>query len=164
MSRRAGARGVAAGLGAAAWLAACGGGPGGPLPDATAGVELVRSGAVVDFHARATEFYARLEGRRFNSIATFRDAGLREYFRDERTFSDYYADLAQQLADAHLERSRPVGTAVEEFLVDAPGRARVRVRIRGDHGLPLRWWATEVVREDRWERADGRWWILPGSL
>jgi hypothetical protein len=124
----------------------------------------VSSPAVIDFYLQATEFYARLEGRRFNSIVTFRDQELREYFQDDQTFSDYYADLAQALAEAHFERSRPIATRIEEFLVDGPGRARVRVRIGGENGLPLRWWETAVQREDWWVRQKGRWWLVPGHL
>ena len=41
---------------------------------------------------------------------------------------------------------------------------RVRVRLTGENGRPLRWWETSLVREDRWERMDGRWWIIPGKL
>jgi hypothetical protein len=139
-------------------------GPAGPAPDPAAGVEIVSSPAVIDFYLQATEFYARLEGRRFNSIVTFRDQELREYFQDDQTFSDYYADLAQALAEAHFERSRPISTRIEEFLVDGPGRARVRVRIGGENGLPLRWWETAVLREDWWVRQKGRWWLVPGRL
>lgn len=125
-------------------------------------VEVVNSTEVADFYARATEFYRRLQGRRFNSVASFRDAGLREYFGNEQSFSDYYADLADDLATASFERSVPLQTEVQEFLVDAPGRARVKVRIVGENGKPLRFWATAMDREDRWERRDGRWWIIPG--
>jgi hypothetical protein len=139
-----------------------GGGDGGPARMSE--VEVVNSGDVADFYARAAEFYRRLEGRRFNSVASFRDAGLREYFGTEQSFSDYYADLADDLATANFERSVPLQTEVDEFLVDAPGRARVKIRIVGEDGRPLRFWATSLQREDRWERRDGRWWIVPGHL
>ena len=69
---------------------------------------------------------------------------------------------ADDLATADFERSVPLQTEVEEFLVDAPGRARVKIRIVGEDGRPLRFWATSLEREDRWERREGRWWIVPG--
>jgi hypothetical protein len=131
-------------------------------PARSSEVEVVNSSEVTDFYTRASEFYRRLEGRRFNSIASFRDAGLREYFGTDQSFVDYYATLADELSTASFERSVPLHTDVQEFLVDAPGRARVKVRIVGEDGRPLRFWATSVEREDRWERRDGRWWILPG--
>ncbi len=133
-----------------------------PGPARSSEIEVVSSDEVTDFYARSSEFYRRLEGRRFNSIASFRDAGLREYFGSDQSFVDYYASLADDLSTAAFERSVPLHTEVQEFLVDAPGRARVKVRIVGENGRPLRFWATSVEREDRWERRDGRWWILPG--
>ena len=131
-------------------------------PARSSEIEIANSNEVTDFYARASEFYRRLEGRRFNSIASFRDAGLREYFGSEASFVDYYADLADDLSTAWFERSVPLHTDVQEFLVDAPGRARVKIRIVGEDGRPLRFWATSVRREDRWERREGRWWIIPG--
>ncbi len=141
----------------------CAGGSDAPLPDPEAGLERVEAPGVLDFYERATVFYRRLEGRRFNSIVTFRDAGLHEYFRDEESFSDYYADLAEALLEAHFQRSRPIHTEIAEFLVDGPGRASVRVHLRGDNALPLRWWKTHLEREDRWVRRAGQWWIQPGQ-
>ncbi|RIL06964.1 MAG: hypothetical protein DCC71_04820 [Proteobacteria bacterium] len=138
------------------------GGDDDPEPARVSEVEVASAGEVTDFYVRATEFYRRLEGRRFNSVAAFRDAGLREYFQNDQAFTDYYADLADDLARAHFERSVPVSTSVDEFLVDGPGRARVKVRVAGRDGRPLRFWSTAVAREDRWERRDGRWWITPG--
>jgi hypothetical protein len=131
-------------------------------PARSSEVEVVESSEVTDFYTRASEFYRRLEGRRFNSIASFRDAGLREYFGTDQSFVDYYAALADELSTKWFERSVPLHTDVQEFLVDAPGRARVKVRIVGEDGRPLRFWATSVEREDRWERREGRWWIVPG--
>jgi hypothetical protein len=122
-------------------------------------VEVADSAEVAEFHARATEFYRRLEGRRFNSLIAFRDAGLRAYFENEQTFTDYYATVADDLASAHFERSVPTRTQVQEFLVDGPGRARVHVRVVGEDARPFRFWTTSVEREDRWERRSGQWWI-----
>jgi hypothetical protein len=138
---------------------------GGGAPEGVARVsevEVVASDEVVDFYTRASQFYQRLEGRRFNSVASFRDAGLREYFESEQSFTDYYADLADDLATANFERSVPLATSVDEFAVEGPGRAKVSVRVAGRDGRPLRFWSTTVRREDRWERRSGRWWIVPG--
>jgi len=132
-------------------------------PAAGSAVEVVTDSPEVEFHARASQFYDRLTGRRFNSLATFRDPSLREFFESQESFSDYFADLAQDLAEANFEHNEPLATSVEEFVVDAPGRARVRVWMGGENGLPLRFWSTRLEREDRWERRNGRWWIVPGA-
>jgi hypothetical protein len=132
-------------------------------PAEGSGVEVLGASPEVEFHLRATAFYERLTGRRFNSLATFRDPGLREFFETEESFSDYFSDLAQDLAEANFERNQPLAARVEEFSVDGPGRARVRVWMGGENGLPLRFWSTRLEREDRWERRNGRWWIVPGA-
>ena len=144
-------------------LVGCAGAPADlPAPDSS--VSVVADEAVGDFYDTANAFYDRLEGRRFNSITTFRDAFLHEYFLDEEDFSNYYADLAHDLVEARVRRNLPLGAQIQEFLVDGPGSARVRVRIWGKNALPLRFWKVTVLREDRWERHEGRWWIQPGAL
>lgn len=132
-----------------------------PAPDS--GVVVVEASPELDFYQRASQFYERLTGSRFNSLSTFRDPNLREHFESEESFSDYFADLAQDLADAHFERAQPISAVVEEFSVDGPGQARVRTRIVGENGKPLRFWSTSLIRVDRWERRGGRWWIIPGA-
>lgn len=137
----------------------------------------------------ATDFYRRIANRRFNSIATYQDPSLREFFRTEQAWSDYYADLVQKLEDAHFEAVRPTrvdvlgidfeerdpaetgGPSVEPGEVDPlmatlepQLTARIRVRFTGENGRPLRWWTTSIVREDRWKRIEERWWIVPGKL
>ena len=119
---------------------------------------------VVSFYERASSFYARLALRRFNSLATYRDETLRGYFRTEAAFSDYYAELAAALQDAHFEQNRPVEMQVLEFALDGPGAARVRSRFEGRNGLPLRPGSVTLEREDQWERLEGRWWIIPGKF
>jgi hypothetical protein len=140
------------------------GGSSGPAPDLGQGVELADTEAIVGFYERASTFYGRLAHRRFNTLATFQDDALREHFENERAYSDYYADLADALRVAHFEKNRPLDLEVTELLLEGPGRARVRVRIAGENGLPLRFWSTEIEREDRWERHGGQWWIAPGKL
>jgi hypothetical protein len=132
--------------------------------DPSFGVEIVDGPAVVEFHRRAATFYGRLAQRRFNVIATFHDQVLRDYFRTDRAFSDYYADFAQELEDAHFERNEPTVLDVFEFRFEGPGDARVRVRLAGRNGLPLRFWGVDLDREDHWERVGGTWWIVPGQL
>ena len=132
--------------------------------DESFGVEIVEGPAVVEFHRRASTFYGRLAQRRFNVIATFRDQLLRDYFRTDRAFSDYYADFAQDLDDAHFERNVPALLEVLEFRFEGPGDARVRVRVQGKNGRPLRVGKVALEREDRWEWVGGTWWIVPGKL
>jgi len=128
------------------------------------GIEVLDAGTVVEFYDRAQRFYGRLANRRFNVLATFRDETLREYFRSDRAFSDYYSDFAQDLDDQHFARNRPTELEVVEFLVDGPGQARVRIRLRGRDGRPLRPWSVAATREDQWERLGGEWWVIPGKL
>ncbi len=135
-----------------------------PVGDPAFGIQVVESDSVARFYERANAFYQRLALRRFNTLATYRDEVLRDYFYTESAFADYYADFAQALVEAHFEKNRPLNLDLLEFLVDGPGRARVRVRIVGDNGLPLRFGSTSDVREDRWERIEGIWWIVPGKL
>ena len=112
----------------------------------------------------AADFYGRLANRRFNSIATYQDPALREYFQSIEAYSDYYADLAQVLADTHFEANRPTSVEVLEIETDGPDSAVVVVRFTGENGLPLRWWKTGVDRTDQWRRESDRWWIIPGKL
>jgi hypothetical protein len=144
----------------------CGGWPFGRVdevaPDDSRGIELVESGAVVDFYERASAFYGRLARRRFDSIETFQDEALRGFFRDEKAYSDYYADLAAALVEAHFEKNRPLVLEVVEVQLEGPGRARVQARISGEDGRPLRRGTVHLDRIDRWERSDGTWRIEPG--
>jgi hypothetical protein len=120
---------------------------------------------VLGFYARAEAFYGRLAKRRLNALETFNDAFLREHFRSQDAFFDYYADLAYQLDQAHFEKSRPSGVALEELVFETDELAWVQVRFRGADDRPLRPDSTSLVRRDRWERAgDGGWWLVPGKL
>lgn len=136
----------------------------GPAPDTAQGVEVVGSEAVVAFYQRAQRFYGRLAGRRFNTLTTYRDPFFKDFFQTEGAHADYYADLTQALRQSNFEQNTPVALDVLEFRLEGPGRAVVRTRIVGENDLPLRWWETELVREDRWERADGTWWLVPGAF
>lgn len=169
MAARAGARARAAVLRGAALVVlglglglACAGS--GPPPDVSQGAQVVADPAIVEFQLRAQTFYDRFTNRRVNTLATFQDGLLRGYFRSDQEFTDYYANLAQALVAAHFERNEPLTAEVEEFLVDGPGRARVRFHMVGKNGLPLRFWRTSMAQEDRWERHDGGWRIIPGKL
>ncbi len=132
--------------------------------DLSEGMQQVSDEAIAAFYIRTDQFYSRLALRRFNSNSTYRDPELRGFFRDERSFSDYYADLAQDLENRHFERSYPLTSEIGEFLFDGPGKARVVFRVVGKNGLPLRWWKVALEREDHWERIGGHWWLVPGKL
>ena len=136
----------------------------GPAPDLEQGVQVVDAAAIVAFQERAQGFYDRLSRRRFNTFATYSDTVLRDHFQTEQAFYDYYADLAHALDDVDFERNRALLAEVKEFAVEAPGRAVVRVRMRGDNDRPLRFWTVVLEREDVWERVDGTWWVVPGKL
>jgi hypothetical protein len=136
----------------------------GPWGDPEFGVEVVTFDGVTEFHSRALAFYERLSYRRVNTYATYQDQVLREYFETPEAFDDYYASLASSLDAAVFEQNRPIGVEVAEFYFDAPGEATVRVRFVGYDGMPLRPGKTHSRRDDRWERRDGRWWIVPSNL
>ncbi len=109
-------------------------------------------------------FYTRIINRRFNSIATYHDPALRELFGSPEAFADYFAALADALTEAHFEALRPTELSVEQLDAIEPDVALVTVRYRGQNSLDLRWWSVELVQTDRWERTNGRWWIIPGKL
>lgn len=147
------AGGVLAGLAACVAMACAA--PSAPLPESP---ELNRLGSLAEI------FYARVSNRRFNSISTFHDPALREFFHSSEAFADYYADLADALALASFEYNRPDSVVVEGFEPDGSGRFQVRVRFQGENNKPLRFWRTSLVRVDQWELVGGRWWIVPGKL
>ncbi len=138
--------------------------PSGPQPDLAQGVRVVDERAIVEFQTRAQAFYDRLSRRRFNTFATYSDPVLRDHFQTVEAFYDYYADLAHALETNTFEKNRVLKAEVKEFAVEAPGRARVAVRMRGDNGMPQRYWTIVVEREEVWERVDGTWWLVPGKL
>ena len=109
-------------------------------------------------------FYARVSNRRFNSISTFHDPALREFFQTPEAFADYYADFAQDLMLAHFDYNRPIAFEILGFEVAEPESARVEVLLRGANNQPLRFWGTSLTRTDRWRYVDGHWWIIPGKL
>lgn len=110
-------------------------------------------------------FYQRLAHRRVNSIATYNDPALREFFRSQEAFADYYADLVQRLDLAHFEANRPSGIRLVSLHVEETAdRVVAVVEFRGNNSLPLRFWSVDYERRDVWERADDRWWIIPGKL
>jgi hypothetical protein len=117
-----------------------------------------------DVERLARVFYTRILNRRFNSIATYHDPALRELFGAPEAFADYFAALADALEEAHFDALRPTSLDLEQIDVLEPDVALVTVRYRGENSLPLRWWTVDLTRTDRWERSDGRWWIIPGKL
>ena len=134
--------------------------PRGVDPDA---IEATHTGAA-SLMRLARDFYERLSNRRFDSIATYQDPALREFFRSPEAFADYYAELARVLGDAHFDAKRVTSIEVESLEFEQPTSARMTVRYRGEDGRPLRFWATGLVREELWKREQERWWIIPGKL
>ncbi len=134
------------------------------IPTPPGGTVAVGPDTAFSFYERAEAFYERLIQRRFNALETFHDPYLREHFRSEERFFDYYAELAQALADAHFEKSRPNAVEVQEFIFESPSRVQVQVRFHGDDNRPLRPDRTTLVRQDRWELSEEAWWISPGKL
>jgi hypothetical protein len=155
---------IRAAMAAAALLALGCASSGGHIPAPAAGTVAVGPATALAFHARAEAFYQRLIRRRFNALETFNDPFLREHFRSEDRFFDYYAALAQALDEADFEKSRPTRVEVEEFLFETPTSVRVQVRFKGEDDRPLRVDATYLVRLDRWEHGEENWWITPGKL
>lgn len=153
---------LAATLAFGAALGACRSVP--PLEPPAGGAVAVSSEAALALQRRTGGFYLRLANRRFNSLETFRDFIMRSHFRTPELFLDYYADLAESLTAAHFEREQPVDVEVREFLFEDALTARVQVRFRGRDDRPLRPGRVEVLRVDRWEWADGTWWIRPGRI
>jgi hypothetical protein len=113
---------------------------------------------------RVEGFYLRLAGRRFNTLETYSDRIMREHFRSPNLFLDYYADLAQAFADAHLEKRRPLRVDVLELRFEDARQARVEVRFVGEDDRPLRPFEVSLLRVDRWEWSDGTWWVQPGKI
>jgi hypothetical protein len=111
------------------------------IPAPEGGGVTVDSDAALEFQRRADGFYLRLAHRRFNTLETFNDFVLRDHFQSPDLFFDYYADLFE---DAQT--------------------ARVQVRFEGWDGRPLRPGTAALVRVDRWDWADGTWWLHPGKL
>jgi hypothetical protein len=137
---------------------------GGHIPAPREGAVAVGAATALAFQERAEAFYHRLIRRRFNALETFNDSFLRQHFRSEDRFFDYYAGLAEALDEADFEKSRPTAVAVEEFLFETPTRAVVRVRFTGEDDRPLRPDETSLVRHDRWEWSEDGWRIAPGKL
>ena len=136
----------------------------GPVPEPPGGSVAVPPETSLSFYLQANVFYSRLMQRRFNTLETFNDPVLRDQFRTQNRFFDYYADLAQGLHDAHFERSRPIEVDIQGFIFESSDLVHVQVRFVGEDGRPLRPNKISLVRLDQWERADGRWWMTPGKL
>jgi hypothetical protein len=138
-----------------------------PLPVAEGAEDqaaLLNEAETLVFRQHIHVFYQRLVQRRFNTLETFNDPILRDTFRSIDLFFDYYADFAQALAAADVEKSRPGTAVVLNFTFDSASRARVLVRFSGKDGRPMRFGTVYLDRVDRWERADNRWWVTPERL
>ena len=136
----------------------------GHIPKPPSGSVGVAGGYAIDFLQRTEIFYQTLIRRRFNTLETFNDRVLRDHFQTPDDFFDYYADLAQSLQMARFDRSRPTNVEIEEFLFENRFIAQVQVRFVGNSSRPLNPGRSVLIRLDRWERVNGRWWIAPGKL
>jgi len=136
----------------------------GHIPKPPSGSVGVAGGYAIDFFQRAETFYQTLILRRFNTLETFNNPVLRDHFQTPDAFFDYYADLAESLSAARFDRSRPTGVEVEEFLFENRFIAQVQVRFVGEDSRPLNPGTAVLIRLDRWERINGRWWLAPGKL
>jgi hypothetical protein len=155
---------VACALLVALALPAAGCGGAGALAVPETGSVAVASASALDLQRRTAGFYLRLANRRFNALETYHDFIMRGHFRTPELFLDYYADLAEGMANSHFERGSPVAVEVEDFLFEDALTAQVEVRFTGADDRPLRPGHVEMVRVDRWEWADGTWWIRPGRV
>jgi hypothetical protein len=142
---------------------ACAGDPP-PLSAPEHGAVAVAPEVALALRHRVEGFYLRLAHRRFDTLETYNDFIMRDHFSSLDLFFDYFADLAEDLAHAEFDRSRPTGVEVLEFLFEDPKTAQVLVRFRGDDKRPLRPGTVELVRTDRWEWSEGTWWVRPGKL
>jgi hypothetical protein len=110
-------------------------------------------------------FYQRLSHRRVNSISTFHDPALREFFQSEEAFADYYADLVQALDTQHFQANRPQKIDLLSLHVEeAADRVVAVVEFHGDNSLPLRFWSVDYSRRDVWEQSGDRWWWIHGLV
>lgn len=152
-------------LAAALSLAPIGAACRGPAPaEPSAPSIAVDSDVALALRKRADGFYLRLAHRRFNTLETYNDRIMREHFQSPALFLDYYADLAQALDDAHFEKRRPRRIEIEALRFEDPATATVRVRFVGADDRPLRPGEVQLVRTDRWQRAEGSWFVQPGKL
>ena len=154
---------LAAALLLAVLVSACAGEPP-SLPAPERGAVAVAPEVALALRHRVEGFYLRLAHRRFDTLETYNDFIMRDHFASLDLFFDYYADLAEDLAGAQFDRSRPTDVEVLEFLFEDAKTAQVLVRFRGNDGRPLRPGSVELVRIDRWELAEGTWWVRPGKL
>lgn len=109
-------------------------------------------------------FYERIASRRFNSLATFEDPSIRQFFPTLAAYSDYYAALVDALDWANIRYNRPTRIDLLGIEVDEGGSLRLSLRFVGRNDLPLRWWNSSLLRTDEWSWRDGRWWVVPGKV
>jgi hypothetical protein len=136
----------------------------GAIPEPEGISVAVPADTALGLHLGTESFYGRLVQRRVNALETFNDPVLRKYFRSEDLFFDYYAELAQSLADAHFEKSRPFAVEVQEMIFESAELARVQVVFRGYDNRPLRPNRVALVRRDQWRYEKESWSITPGKL
>jgi hypothetical protein len=136
----------------------------GAIPEPEGGSVAVPPELALALQQGTQSFYGQLVQRRVNTLETFNDPVLRKFFRSEDLFFDYYAKLAQSLADAHFEKNRPFSVEVQEMIFQSEELARVQVIFRGHDNRPLRPNRVALVRLDHWQYEKDSWAITPGKL
>jgi len=136
----------------------------GAIPAPEGGSVAVSADTALTLQRGTQSFYGQLVQRRVNALETFDDPVLRKFFRSEDLFFDYYAGLAQSLADAHFEKNRPFAVEIREMIFESADLARVQVVFRGHDRRPLRPNRVALVRLDTWRYEKESWSIIPGKL
>ena len=119
---------------------------------------------MVAFAERIEVFYRSLEDIPLDAEMTYQDEDLRAHFRDETSFADYYASLADQVRRASLRNGRAHRVEIREFRFEGPELARVDVSLYGRHLRGLRFWQIELERTDTWLLEEGAWLLSPEKL
>ena len=126
--------------------------------------ESVTDPEVLAFASRIEGFYRALEGVPLDVQMTFEDPALRSFFRSEAGFTDYYASLATQVRKAQFRNTKAIRVEIRDFHFQSSTRARVTVRLVGQHLRILRFWEIDLSRSDTWLLHESRWVLTPEKL
>ena len=132
----------------------------GPSPQ----LEPVDEPEVLEFAARIEGFYRALERVPLDVAMTFHDQRLREHFRDDDSFTDYYASLADQVRSASFRNGRTDRIEILSFRFESQELARVELSLLGRHQRGLRFWEISLPRTDTWRLREGAWVLSPERL
>ena len=126
--------------------------------------EAVDEVQILAFADRIEVFYRSLERIPLDVLMTYEDPDLRAHFADPSSFSDYYADLADQVREANFRNGRAESVEIRQFRFETPELARVDVELMGRHDRGLRFWQFGLPRTDTWRLIEGSWMLSPGKL